>query len=304
MDQEEKPVEEHKGQKPDADSGGYQLVADDTISNLDRVMEEAMAMVDQEEAAQGEAQERVVQERVAQERVAQERVAQERAAQKTTEEQIDPKTGEHDADVDLMDTKERAAAKLDFDTRDRIQRLENENETLRERLTRSVADFENFRKRTEREKESQQRFGLTNVLRDFLAVVDNLERAHAASGNAEDLKTGVAMIIRQYHELLARNGVKPVDAVGETFDPTRHEAVAREDGADVEAPTVTAELQKGYMLHDRLLRPAMVHVAMPAAKPPPPPAEGAAGEAETTAKEREESQAEAEKPVEASATAE
>jgi molecular chaperone GrpE len=134
---------------------------------------------------------------------------------------------------------------------------------LRERLMRTLADFDNYRKRTDREKQSLRRFANFDVFKDFLGVLDNLERAMDSSGSTEDLKQGLRMIIRQQEEILRRHGVEPVEAVGKPFDPTVHEAVAREETAEVATPTVTREMQRGYLLHDRLLRPAMVFVAMP-----------------------------------------
>ncbi len=138
-----------------------------------------------------------------------------------------------------------------------------ETDGLRERLMRTLADFDNYRKRTEREKQSLRRFANFDVFKDFLGVLDNLERAMESSGSAEDLKQGLRMIVRQHEEILRRHGVEAVEAVGKAFDPTVHEAVAREENAEVDVPTVTKEMQRGYLLHDRLLRPAMVFVAMP-----------------------------------------
>lgn len=144
-----------------------------------------------------------------------------------------------------------------------LARLRREVEELRDRSTRTLADFDNYRKRTQREREEQQRYALAEPLRAFLEVVDNLERAVAAGGSAEDLKAGVEMILRQMHDLLRRHGVTPVAAQGEPFDPAFHEAVSREEDPDVEVPTVSDELQRGYRIHDRLLRPAKVRVTVP-----------------------------------------
>jgi molecular chaperone GrpE len=151
-------------------------------------------------------------------------------------------------------------------TGEEIERLRREIADLRDRSMRTLADFDNFRKRSERERQEARRFAVAEPLRDLLGVVDNLERALAAGGSAEDLKTGVGMILRQMQEALRRHGVKEVAAAGAPFDPAVHEAVSREERPDVAAPTVTEELQRGYLLHDRLLRPAMVKVAVPAEK--------------------------------------
>ncbi|MEL7059683.1 MAG: nucleotide exchange factor GrpE [Acidobacteriota bacterium] len=135
---------------------------------------------------------------------------------------------------------------------------------LRDRLMRTLADFDNFRKRTEREIKAARRSVEGEVLADFVGVIDNLERALQAGGGVDELKLGVEMILRQKRDILSRRGVTRVDAVGQPFDPTLHEAVSREEG-EVELPTVVTELQAGYLHHDRLLRPAMVVVAMPGA---------------------------------------
>lgn len=147
---------------------------------------------------------------------------------------------------------------------DETAKLRQEATDLRDRLTRTLADFDNFRKRAERERQEQRRFALLEVLREFLTVADNLDLALSAQGPAEDLKRGVEMIYRQMTELLRRSGATEVPAVGQPFDPTVHEAVSREESTEVKVPTVSAELRRGYKLHDRLLRPAMVKVAVPA----------------------------------------
>jgi molecular chaperone GrpE len=109
-------------------------------------------------------------------------------------------------------------------------------------------------------------------MRDLLPVIDNLERALAAPGTAEDLRGGVELIARQFAEVLRRFGLTEVPALGQPFDPRVHEAVSREESDEVDRPTVVAEFQRGYWLNDRLLRPAMVRVAVP----PEPGEEGQA----------------------------
>jgi molecular chaperone GrpE len=157
-------------------------------------------------------------------------------------------------------------------------KLRQDAADLRDRLTRTLADFDNFRKRAERDRQEQKRYALFDPLREFLTVTDNLDLALSAQGPAEDLKRGVEMIHRQMIELLRRFGVTEVTAVGQPFDPTVHEAVAREESAEVKSPTVAAELRRGYKLHDRLLRPAMVKVAVPAEAPAPVTGGGGSGE--------------------------
>ncbi|MDK2848301.1 MAG: molecular chaperone GrpE [Desulfuromonadales bacterium] len=131
---------------------------------------------------------------------------------------------------------------------------------LRER-----AELENFRKRMQREKEDLVRFANENLLREILTVVDNLERAIEHARNQDEtvqgLLEGVEMTLSQCHKLLEKFGVTPVVAVGEPFDPTWHEAMGQMESDEHPPNTVLQEMQKGYVLNDRLLRPALVMVA-------------------------------------------
>ncbi len=149
-----------------------------------------------------------------------------------------------------------------------IAKLRREIADLRDRSMRTLADFDNFRKRSERERQESRRYALMEPLPGFLEIMDNLGLALSASGSADDLKKGVEMIHRQMQELLRRLGVKELEALNQPFDPAIHEAVAREEDPTVKRPIVTGELRRGYMLHDRLLRPAMVKVTVPAETKP------------------------------------
>jgi molecular chaperone GrpE len=149
-----------------------------------------------------------------------------------------------------------------------VERLRREVADLRDRSVRTLADFDNFRKRSQRESQEFKKYALLEPMRDFLTVIDNLDLALSAQGSTEDLKLGVEMIHRQMQELLRRFGATEVPAVGQPFDPTQHEAVAREESPEVKAPTVVAELRRGYKMHDRLLRPSMVKVAVPVEEKP------------------------------------
>ena len=133
---------------------------------------------------------------------------------------------------------------------------------LNDRYLRTVADFENYRKRSEREKDEFRKYALTNMLRDLLPVLDNFDRAldHAAEG--DDFHKGVLLIYKQLYDILQKAGLKPLDEVNVRFNPNIHEAVISEENPSVPSQTVTAVLQKGYFLHDRLLRPALVKVAV------------------------------------------
>lgn len=168
------------------------------------------------------------------------------------------------------------------DQRQVIDRLEREVADLRDRSVRTLADFENFRKRASREQKELRRYAVTELVRDLLSVLDNLERALAAGGSVEDLKQGVEMIQRQLQDVLRRQGVRAVEAENKPFDPTVHEAVSRREDDSVDEPVVTQEMQRGYLLHERLVRPAIVEVAMPPDPDGPPtgviPIDGGEGE--------------------------
>lgn len=138
----------------------------------------------------------------------------------------------------------------------------------RERLLRLQADFENLKKRIERERDDYYRHCTASLVSRLLPVLDNVELAIQASESATSasddeertLRDGVALIHRQFLEELRREGLRPIDAIGEAFDPTIHEAVATEYSAELPHNTIIEELRKGYLFHERLLRPAMVRV--------------------------------------------
>lgn len=137
-----------------------------------------------------------------------------------------------------------------------------ETEVWKNRYMRTLADFENFRKRNEREKSEYFRYALAGTFRDLLPILDNFDRAldHAAEG--DDFHRGVLLIYKQLFDVLKKAGLKPIDEAGVVFDPKIHEAVIREENPSVPNHTVQEILQKGYFLQDRLLRPAMVKVAV------------------------------------------
>ena len=135
-----------------------------------------------------------------------------------------------------------------------------------DRFLRQVADLENFKKRSAREREDVSRFANEALIKDLLPVVDNLERAvaHASGGgNGKPIVEGVEMVLKGLLDVLAKQGVTQISAVGEPFDPAKHEAMAQVE-SDVHEPNcVVEEVHKGYALRDRLLRPALVSVAKP-----------------------------------------
>jgi molecular chaperone GrpE len=173
-------------------------------------------------------------------------------------------TPEEEVDVDTAASPERAPdTELDETETAELAMLRREVVELRERSVRTLADFDNFRKRAERERDEQRRYAGSAVLKEVLPVVDNLERALESAGELGELKAGVELILRQILDLLRRNGVHRVEAMNQPFDPVFHEAVSRKESDDIDVPTVCDELQAGFLMKDRLLRPSMVVVAVP-----------------------------------------
>ncbi|MFZ2490889.1 MAG: nucleotide exchange factor GrpE [Thermoanaerobaculia bacterium] len=152
---------------------------------------------------------------------------------------------------------------------DAIAAAQQEAQELRDRYVRVLADFDNFRKRSEREKQDFFKYALGGIMKDLLPVIDNFDRALEHAEEGDDFHKGVLMIYKQLFDTLQKNGLKPVDEAGIRFDPNVHEAVVREDDPTVPSHTVVAVLQKGYFLHDRLVRPAMVKVAVGGPEEPP-----------------------------------
>lgn len=130
------------------------------------------------------------------------------------------------------------------------------------RYVRAIADFENFRKRSEREKADFFRYATAAVLRDILPVLDNFDRGLDHAEEGDEFHKGMLLIYKQLYDVLLKHGLKPIDESGVPFDPNIHEAVVRDEDPSVPNHTVVALLQKGYFLHDRLLRPALVKVAV------------------------------------------
>ena len=146
----------------------------------------------------------------------------------------------------------------------KYRELEADLNEAQEQVLRTAADAENFKKRLQREKEEQTRYANESFMRELLTVIDNLERAleHSRAESDQDgLVEGLSMTLKGFLDTLNRFGCTQVEAVGKPFDPNFHEAVSQEESADHEPNTVLNELQKGYMLKERLLRPAMVLVS-------------------------------------------
>lgn len=156
-----------------------------------------------------------------------------------------------------------AASELDT-LRQELAAKDLEAKNNYDRFLRQVAELDNIKKRSAREREEISRFANEALIKDLLPAVDNLERAVAhASGGGKPLVEGVEMVLKGLLDVLTKHGVAQISAVGQPFDPSKHEAVAQVESDNHEPNSVIEELHKGYTLRDRLLRPALVSVAKP-----------------------------------------
>jgi molecular chaperone GrpE len=147
---------------------------------------------------------------------------------------------------------------------DKLRAIQKEIEELKDRHIRKLAEFENHKKRSERERQEYFKIALAGFAHDFLPILDNFERAlsHARPEDlTSDFGQGIAIIAKQLGELWKRNGLIPIDSSG-PFDPNLHEAVATEKTDRVPPNTIVEELQRGYFLNERLIRPSFVKVAV------------------------------------------
>lgn len=164
-------------------------------------------------------------------------------------------------------SEEDALKTEDEKIKDIITSLENENSSLKDQILRKQAESDNYRKRILREKEDSIKYGNSNLLMDLITIIDDFERAIKStqdSSDAESFHSGIELIEKQFVSMLDRNwNLKRMVAVGEEFDPQLHEALGMEESSEYENQTVIEDYQSGYILHDRVLRPAKVKVAMP-----------------------------------------
>ena len=144
-----------------------------------------------------------------------------------------------------------------------LEELRRDRDLLQDRLLRTAAEFDNYRKRMERERRDLSDYVAAEVLKEILPILDNFERAlqAPATPDTDAFRKGIELIHKQMLDLLKKRGVTPIDAQGADFDPNFHQAVIHEASADHRDGEVMQELQRGYLLGDRLLRPAMVKVA-------------------------------------------
>lgn len=194
-----------------------------------------------------------------------------------TEERAVPQDQSDGGDVSAK--LQRLEAQLDESFK-RARETSDRLKDTHERLLRTAAEFDNYKKRAQKEKEDVQKFGAERLLKDFLPVLDNLERAldHAEQHDPRQVIEGVKLVQKLFETTLARHGVSGFSAVGKPFDPSLHEALMQQE-SDAAPGTVVSEMARGYKLHDRLVRPAAVVVAKArtAEGGAPPPTENSGG---------------------------
>lgn len=192
----------------------------------------------------------------------------------------DPKSGAEGFGVEQPAAETGADAQAAPSLEEQLKQAQAEAADMKDRLLRALAEVENVRRRAERERDDTRKYGITQFAKDLLDAVDNLRRALDSMPEAQvrddvtrNLLTGVAATERALLAALERNGVRRIDPKGERFDHNLHQAIFEAENTGRPAGTIIEVLQPGYVLHDRLLRPAMVGVAKGEVKPPEPPGE-------------------------------
>lgn len=142
-----------------------------------------------------------------------------------------------------------------------ITKLKNELDDIKDRHTRLIAEFDNLKKRSSKEREGLYNSIMGDIISSLLPVIDNLEKATEANSQDEEYKKGVELVLKQFKDVLAANGVKEIEAVGNPFDPELHEAVSMIQDENLGEKIVATEYRKGYMLGNRVIRHSMVVVA-------------------------------------------
>lgn len=184
-----------------------------------------------------------------------------------TERQPGNIAGEHsradteDVDGNISTLGASLGASEDNGLRADCERLQGEHDQLFDRLARMQAEFDNYRKREARERTEYRDYALVNTVEQFLPVLDNFQLALRSQGTAEQLRSGVDLIVRQMEEIVRTLGVQPVPTVETQFDPRLHEAIDMVERDDLPDNQVIEEVRRGYTLRERLLRPALVRVA-------------------------------------------
>jgi molecular chaperone GrpE len=171
------------------------------------------------------------------------------------EEPVSEASGEPAQSTGPEEFQEQPVSRAEFD------QLKAERDQLLDRQARLQAEFENARKRSERERIADRDYATVNVIEKFLPVMDHFEMALKSTGTAEQLRSGVELIVKQMEDVLRQLQVTAIPALGVEFDPRQHEALGSVERADLPDQHVAEEIRRGYKLRDRLLRPSLVRVA-------------------------------------------
>ena len=180
----------------------------------------------------------------------------------TSEEVIEETDSEQNVSEEAQEEAEEVEDEISMlkKNKEEIKKLTNENDTLKDRLLRLTAEYENYRKRTAKEKEALYTDACNDVLKEILPVVDNIERAYAAEGSVEDLKKGIEMTMKGLDGAFEKLGVEEIDASGE-FDPNLHQAVMHIEDDNYDKNVVAEVFMKGYKRGDKVIRHSVVKVA-------------------------------------------
>jgi len=184
---------------------------------------------------------------------------------------------EETTDKDRVSEKNNSGEEIKDAAGDPLKGIQVELETAKQeakethdRFLRVSAEFENYKKRSTREMDDFRKYANQSLIKEMLAVVDNLERAlNSSNGNSsidKCMADGVNLTLKEILKVFEKFNVKPIESIGQPFDPTFHQAMMKEETDEHPENTIITELQKGYLIHDRLLRPSMVVVAAPKAK--------------------------------------
>lgn len=184
--------------------------------------------------------------------------------QETAEEAMNPEIEENEVIEEVQEEMKSEASTYTVEGEE-LEQLRKEADENHQRYLRTQADFDNFRRRARQEKEDLAKYASQKLVESLVPIVDNFDRAIQASKDTQDfdgLVKGIDMVFRQFEGVLQTEGVKQIESVGLPFNPEFHQAVLQVESDEYEEGIVVEELQKGYMLNDRVIRPAMVKVSM------------------------------------------
>ncbi|MEN1969349.1 nucleotide exchange factor GrpE [Lentibacillus sp. N15] len=180
------------------------------------------------------------------------------AENETETETIEPVEEEVKDESQLLDSDESIMESL----KEEVERLTKEKDDMYQKMLRNQAEFDNFKKRTQKEREKDRKYKAQDLANELLPALDNFERAlnQEVTEANKSFVEGITMVYNQLKDALKSQGIEEIEAVGKPFDPNVHHAVMQIEDPELEAGSVVEELQKGYMLNDRVIRPAMVKV--------------------------------------------